>query len=653
MQKIIINVPDYVEYISQWAEYQYPRGHVIVDKTICGCGYTEYCLCNQYPTILCSPRKILLENKEGQHQGDLYYFKNEKEGSLGVDSDSLENEEIIDDSIKIDYLTSLKVNLVEWITQRISLGFPPKILVTYDSLKHVLDALGSTKNDYMVVVDEFQSIFMDSRFKADIELDFVEYLHDLSNVLYLSATPMLDRYLDKLEYFRDLPYYELQWPQDRISKIQVNRRPVKSIVTEVSKIIQDYRNGIFPRKVFEDKIIHESKEVVFFVNSVRTITEIIKRNKLDPSETNIICAHTSKNKMKLRKIKHSYGEIPKRGEPWKMFTFCTRTTYLGADFYSTNASTVICSDCGVETLTVDISLDLPQIMGRQRLDENVFRGECLFLYKISNNSGMTFEEYNNYLSEKRRRSEILLLDYQRMSEEGKKEYSGKLKLATEVTHYSNDFIGVSEKTGHAIYNYLVEVADQRAWEISQIDYQNECYVKKTMEDNNFIVSDLPDGSQGLLDINLEYHIFLQEFSEENWFDKKMRLYCDFIKKFYNILRTTNIPGVPQEYQNYINLLGPDRCKALGYYQASLEREYQVVTSGDARKEMILNNFQISQKYTLKEIKEKLREIYQTVGISKTPKASDLEEYYEVKETKIWNSGEKKQNKGYELLNIKS
>ena len=94
MHKQIINVPDYVEYISEWNEYQYPLGHVIVDKTICGCGFTEFCLCNSLPTILCSPRKVFLENKEQQHQGDLYYFKNEKEGSLGVDNDILEKEEI-------------------------------------------------------------------------------------------------------------------------------------------------------------------------------------------------------------------------------------------------------------------------------------------------------------------------------------------------------------------------------------------------------------------------------------------------------------------------------------------------------------------------------------------------------------------------------
>ena len=82
MNVININVPRDVEYISDWKEFNYPQGHLILDKTICGCGFTEYCLCNNIPTVLCSPRKTLLENKEQQHNvGDnpeypIYYFRN-------------------------------------------------------------------------------------------------------------------------------------------------------------------------------------------------------------------------------------------------------------------------------------------------------------------------------------------------------------------------------------------------------------------------------------------------------------------------------------------------------------------------------------------------------------------------------------------------
>ena len=79
MIKHEILVPSDLEYISDWESYSLPTGHCIVDKGVTGCGYTEYTLTNNLPTVLCSPRKLLLENKSEQHQNDLniLYLKNE------------------------------------------------------------------------------------------------------------------------------------------------------------------------------------------------------------------------------------------------------------------------------------------------------------------------------------------------------------------------------------------------------------------------------------------------------------------------------------------------------------------------------------------------------------------------------------------------
>ena len=63
-------------------------------------------------------------------------------------------------------------------------------------------------------------------------------------------------------------------------------------------------------------------------------------------------------------------------------------------------------------------------------------------------------------------------------------------------------------------------------------------------------------------------------------------------------------------------------------------------------------FKIKSKYTLKDIKYTLGIIYRDLGISKTPKASDLCNYFEVSEVKIYDSVLKKQNKGYLILGIK-
>ena len=112
------------------------------------------------------------------------------------------------------------------------------------------------------------------------------------------------------------------------------------------------------------------------------IKSIITRNKLTQDQVNVICAKTKANKDILKKIGISLGKAPLKGEPHKMFTFCTRTTYVGADFYSTCASSVIVSDCKIDSLSTDIRMDFPQIMGRQRLAENKFKDECIFIYKL-------------------------------------------------------------------------------------------------------------------------------------------------------------------------------------------------------------------------------------------------------------------------------
>lgn len=655
MNKIIIEVPEYVEYISQWAEYQCPLGHCIIDKTVTGCGFTEFCLRNNENVILCSPRKVLLENKEGQHHKkgnfNILYLRNDSEKIIEFDKSSDDRCSDDKDDISNNYSAVLDLKertLSHYTNCLMNLQKPCKILVTYDSLKYILDALGSSINNFRVVVDEFQSIFLDSYFKSDVELDFVEYLKDCHNVLYLSATPMLDRYLDQLDYFRDLPYYELQWSPNYVEKIKVQRKQVKSLVTDTGKIIQDYKNGKFPQKIDNEGNIYLSKELVIFCNSVSMITQLIKRNNLNSNEVNIICSKTPKNERKLKKIKHIIGTIPLEGQSHKMFTFCTRTTYLGADFYSPCASTIILSDANIESMALDISLDLPQIIGRQRLKENVFKNDIIIFYKtLRDISKITREDFEKYVLEKRRKTSVLLEEYQKMSERGKIEYSEKLIRDSKLYQY--DLVAVSRKTGYAILNYLVEVSDWRAWEVAQIDYQDNLSVTRSIyKILNGEICEYKDENTQVVDN------FLQEFYSIGDFRLKMRLYCEF-RDIYSsnkeISLSLHYKISDQRFENYYNYYGTDRIKSLRYEDKPLREGIQNKLKQDPLSSMIYQIFQISQKYTLKEIKERLGEIYISLGITKTPKASDLEEYYETKSILISENNGKRQ-KGYELLKFK-
>ena len=228
---------------------------------------------------------------------------------------------------------------------------------------------------------------------------------------------MIDKYLDMLEEFKDLPYYELDWETldpGRINKPKLTVNGLVSVYTEVGPIIKSYLEENFDHRFVqlengEVKRV-ELKEAVFYVNSVNNITSIIKRAKLSPDQVNILVANTQDNAKKIKKrlgAKYKIGTVPLRNEERKMFTFCTRTVYLGADFYSDNAKSYVVSDANIDTLAVDITLDLPQILGRQRLKENPWRNEATLFFKPIKfaNSSDSFEKR---LKGKIKKSENLL-----------------------------------------------------------------------------------------------------------------------------------------------------------------------------------------------------------------------------------------------------
>ena len=87
MEKIILDVPKGIRYISEWQEFNFPETPTIINKQITGCGFTEYCINGPQNVILCSPRKILLENKESQHPGKVLYVRNELEEVIDTGKD--------------------------------------------------------------------------------------------------------------------------------------------------------------------------------------------------------------------------------------------------------------------------------------------------------------------------------------------------------------------------------------------------------------------------------------------------------------------------------------------------------------------------------------------------------------------------------------
>ena len=204
MEKFNIIVPRGIRYIGEWENFRFSNfpSKCIINKQLPGCGFTEYCIGGPENVILCSPRKMLLKNKKDQHEFDVYLVVNEMDKESNIDKDlskvdkntNLDAEELdkkfMDNNSEI--YKRLYREIEEYCISRSINGLPCKILVTYDSYRIVKDILEKLDRFYTfyTVVDEFQSILHDSRFKSDTELKFLEYLKQSPTAYFVSATPM-------------------------------------------------------------------------------------------------------------------------------------------------------------------------------------------------------------------------------------------------------------------------------------------------------------------------------------------------------------------------------------------------------------------------------------------------------------------------------
>ena len=668
-----IIVPRGIRYISEMDSlfrfYKLPV-KCIINKQLPGCGFTEYCINGPENVILCSPRKMLLENKKDQHEFEVYLVVNELEKEIEVDKDlsKLDKSRSFMEKLKEctgedknDIYNRLMREIKDYINFRKSYDKPYKILVTYDSyriVKDILESLGIFQSFY-TVIDEFQTILHDARFKSDTELGFLYYLKQSHSALFVSATPMLEEYLNMLDEFNGLPYIDMNWGKEdpsRIIRPNLKVLSMMSVGTKLPEIIQSYKDGNFERAIrmingYPREII--SDEAVFYVNSVNHITSIIKKCDLQPEEVNILCSDTPENLKRIQKKlgkRFTIGEVPLKGVKPKMFTFCTRTVYLGADFYSTCARSFIFSDSNIDTLAVDISDDLPQILGRQRLFENPWKNDAVFYYRsICDYRKVSQEEFDKELERKKKATSDLLRSFESAPDDAKYNLAKTYQKNTKSYNYKDDYIAVNEHIGSnlvPVLNNLVLVNEIRAFRIQQIDYKDRFTVFSSVHsvlDTNDI-------------INQEVSNFLYQYEQLGTYFEKARLLCesDLSKEVIDLV-LAQISEEDDVKSHYI-AIGPQKFRALGYKATLVRRELGIVTFS---KELLINtifsNFSIGDRISSAEAKERLRFLYSSISYTATPKATDLDAYFITKEAKvneISEDGTKKRVKGFDIIGVK-
>lgn len=579
-----IYVPENVEFLTNWNGFELPKG--ILNKGVTGCGATSVAIEDEHKTIICSPRINLIKNKVSQHKG-----------LLGVYGD-VKNDEIM------AYLEKTET---------------PKIMVTYDSMPR-LAKLIEDKTDWRVVVDEYQYLLIDSGFRSDKAITLLDVVNEFDYVTYLSATPIADKYIQKMEQFEDVPYTELVWG-NRIEKIFVERVVSAKPIDNAIKIVRNYQNGNFPS---EGEAV--SKECVIFLNSVTNIANIVRQTKLPPEDVNIIVADTEENRKLVRQIDEGFdiGSIPLEGEPHKMFTFCTSTAFAGCDFYSTCASTFVISDNKKVHTSIDIATELAQIAGRQRLACNPFRKTIVFIYNVDIGESNA-DIYKGAINKKLAESEDLAKWRNSVPDSCRKREIKETIEMQNIKKYSESYVRYDEKSDSFTVNRWAYLNELFAYDVQHTNYQDSIIVKKQLEESGFGIKGEEKRS--------DYKEQLKCILVKEGFADRMKRYCELRQ-----LKETNPYYLADEimerqYEDlklYYDRLGYDRIKALGFKEKDLKNELERCYRENDIKQRFREVFVVGERMSTEDIKRTMTETYAKYGIRKNGVAKQLENEYGIR-----------------------
>jgi len=608
MRKTDVIVPEGIQYLTDFDKFELPNG--ILNKDVPGCGATTLALEDNYKTIICCPRNNLLLNKKEQYPETLLVIGGTK----------------IED-VK-SYIAETEI---------------PKILVSYDSIYKLIECI-EDKSDWRVVVDEFQYILLDSGFKSEVELKLLEHIKAFPYVTYLSATPILDKYLEQLDYFQDIDYYQLIWADKET--VRVSRFRSSNPIDSAIETIKAYQSDNYPNVWIDGEII-DSRECVIFLNSVTNIVNIVKQTNLLPSEVNIIVGNSEDNDKQIAKLGDGFkrGRIPLKGEEHKMVTLCTSTAFAGCDFYSTNASTFVISDCKRINTAIDISTDLVQIAGRQRLECNPFRKYLTFVYNV-NKEDVEEDEFRKELLNK-----VSLTEKEVKDNNDEKEAQLKAKRIKDclrlqkMVQYQDSYTMYDKLANKFVFNRLAYLSEQFAYELQKYNYKNGIIIKKQLLDNNFNVFENQKGKI--------YEEQLKHIIRKESFVDRMMHYCEYkTKKFCFDLVAFTLEQKYPELKYYYDELGFDRIKALGYKEKELKNEIGIRHLNNRIRYELKEIFQLNTSFTTDKVKELMNDVYQKIGVKKKGKASDLENLYSFKihPCKIlMNDGSRKN--GYKIIGL--
>lgn len=548
-----INVKPNINYLSDFMS-DLPH-NAYINKGATGCGGTTLAITNNEPYIIAVHSVNVINNKSKQHKNLCPIYS-----------------ETTDEDIN-NYINNPHIPI-------------KKFIVTYDSLPRLLNFIDPS--EYRLLVDEVQVLIRYlGHFKISVSHALIKNSYNFKSVSYLTATPTKRCYLP--QPLKQLNYVELNWPN-------LKRPDIKHL----------YCGSQLQTKVVAfilDKLDNTDDEIYVFYNSKTGVTSAIQKllmakSDLKLDDIKIVFADNDKNvsyfrqKLKSKQLNLDHEIIvDENGVPLpgynKRINFISSFGFEGVDFYShgKDVTTLIVADSFSKSMRYDISIDLPQIIGRFRRDKttNLFpKNDIFFIWKSVNEN----------------------IDYDK-DEEVINAIAKKLVYCEETLNLANELFVDSKKVDVKDVN----VRSFNNWE----PYIISTNIHDPIEERNYIINEY--AMEGIMSIfytmNIDYLMIANNIDFEN-VDKDDSIILNSIRKLTDKdVDTFEIPQLSVQYSNALNRKISFSKIASQYY----DLDQKLIKTIDADDQMNIKN----EMNELLEMSDLLKDIleYETIEYIKT------------------------------------
>ena len=352
-----------------------------------------------------------------------------------------------------------------------------------------------------------------------------------------------------------------------------------------------------------------------FLNSVEGIGWIIRNAGLTTENTRVVCSQ-SNGKQNAAKL-HGFP-INSTSDHVKMFNFYTSTAFEGCDIYDERGRTFIVSEPYKTHTMPDISTSFIQIAGRIR--NSIYNGEVIHLYGTTgNHKTVSPDEFERVTWETVKKTEQDLEHINALSEEF------RASIIRNLPYINEPF--VIEDNGKLTVDRNMAKLEIVGYRVVNGVYSSQVTVEDEMKKNGISIEEsdsdtAPKNIQTMIQSRTNFKDIYTRYSEIRR-EKPIMFTTDWEIELSEAI----YPFIRDAYTK----LGDKKIKALKYRVGAIQDALTAMSRVDTDLkivEMADRRFPKQTPIPVKKIKEELQKIYDTLGISKRAKATDMEQWYD-------------------------